>query len=95
MKFLILVSNLKEISPTFSPEKKRYIKKNTMQFCQNTIQSKKDIYKLCLRVEKWSRSVNIFFHSSYQCPVNFGKDSRLIIRCVNGDFTYKHSNSFH
>jgi hypothetical protein len=30
-----------------------------------------------------------------QCPVNFGKDSRLIIRCVNGDFTNKHSNSFH
>ena len=34
-------------------------------------------------------------YGSYQCPVNFGKDSRLITRCVNGDFTTKHSNSFH
>ena len=31
-----------------------------MQFCQNTIQSKKDT-KLCLRVEKWSRSVQHLF----------------------------------
>ena len=37
----------------------------------------------------------LIIYSSYQCPVNFGKDSRLIIRCVNGDFTNKHSNSFH
>jgi hypothetical protein len=37
----------------------------------------------------------LVIYSSYQCPVNFGKDSWLIIRCVNGDFTNKHSNSFH
>ena len=31
-----------------------------MQFCQNTIQPKKET-KLCLRVEKWSRSVEHLF----------------------------------
>jgi hypothetical protein len=58
MKFIILVSNLKDISPSIFSWKKKKIK-TTIQFCQNTIQPKKD--KLCLRVEKWSRSVNIFF----------------------------------
>ena len=44
MKFIILISNLKEISPSvFSWKKKIYKKKTTMQFCQNTIQPKKDI----------------------------------------------------
>ena len=38
MKFIILVSNLKEISPNVFSWKKEYIKKITMQFyCQNTI----------------------------------------------------------
>jgi hypothetical protein len=57
MKLIILVSNLKEISPSVFSCKKEYIKKTAMQFyCQNTIRPKKDT-KLCLRVEKWSRSV--------------------------------------
>jgi hypothetical protein len=43
MKIIILVSNLKErYHLAFSPEKQK-IKKTTMQFCQNTIQPKKDI----------------------------------------------------
>jgi hypothetical protein len=38
-------------------DKKEYIKKTMMQlYCQNTIQPKKD-NKLCLCVEKWSRSL--------------------------------------
>ena len=54
MKFIILDSNLKEISPSVFSWKKRIYKKTTMQFyCQNTIRPKKDT-KLCLRVEKWS-----------------------------------------
>jgi hypothetical protein len=57
MKFIILVSNLKEISPSVFSWKKPNIWKTTMQFyCQNTIRPKKDT-KLCLRVEKWSSSV--------------------------------------
>ena len=62
MKFIILVSNLKEISPSvFSWKKKRIYKKTTMQFyCQNTIRPKQDT-KLCLRVEKWSRSIYHIF----------------------------------
>ena len=58
MKFIKLVSNLKEISPSVFSWKTDYVKKTTMQFyCQNTIRPKKDT-KLCLRVEKkWNRSV--------------------------------------
>ena len=41
MKFIILVSNLKEISPSVFSGKKEYIKKTTMQFYrQNTIRPK-------------------------------------------------------
>jgi hypothetical protein len=43
MKLIILAFNLKEISPSVFSWKKKYIKKTTMQFCQNTIQPKKDI----------------------------------------------------
>jgi hypothetical protein len=35
--------NKKRYHLAFSPEKKRYIKKTTMYFCQNTIQPKKDM----------------------------------------------------
>ena len=42
-------------------KKKEYIKKN----CQNTIRPKKDT-KLCLRVEKWSRSVQHLFLFSHK-----------------------------
>ena len=46
----------------FSPEKKNIYKKPMRFYCQNTIRPKK-YTKLCLRVEKWSRSVyNIFFN---------------------------------
>ena len=51
MKFIILVSNLKDISPSVFSWKKEYIKKNTMQFychCQNTIRPEKKDTKLCL-----------------------------------------------
>jgi hypothetical protein len=49
-----------EISASVFSWKKEYIK-NTMQFyCKNTIRPRKDI-KLCLRVEKWSRSHAIQF----------------------------------
>ena len=48
MKFIILVSNLKEISPSVFSWKKKNIWKTTMQFyCQNTIRPKKDT-ALCL-----------------------------------------------
>jgi hypothetical protein len=40
-----------------------------MQFCQNTIQPKKDT-KLCLRVEKWSRSVSHLFLMFTQILLN-------------------------
>jgi hypothetical protein len=54
MKFIILDSNLKEMSPSvFSWKKKEKYKKLR---CQNTIRPKKET-KLCLRVEKWSRSL--------------------------------------
>jgi hypothetical protein len=58
MKFIILVSNLKEISPSVFCWKKEYI--------QNyyTIRPKKDT-KLCLCVEKWSRSVSHLFFNFY------------------------------
>ena len=56
MKFIILVSDLKEISPSVFSWKKDYIKNYDAILLLNTIRPKKDT-KLCLRVEKWSRSV--------------------------------------
>jgi hypothetical protein len=53
MKIIILVSILKEISPSVFSWKKEYIYKTTMQFyCQNTIRPKKDT-KLCLPYTCW------------------------------------------
>ena len=56
MKFIILVSNLKEISP----EKTEYVKKKLR--CNSTVKIRFDRKKILnyayrVRVEKWSRSV--------------------------------------
>ena len=56
MKFIILVSNLKEISPSVFSWKKQYIK-NYDAFLLSKYDSAEKDTKLCLRVEKWSRSV--------------------------------------
>ena len=57
MKFIILVSNLKEISPSvFSWKKKEYVK-NYDAILLSKYDSAGKNTKLCLRVEKWSRSV--------------------------------------
>ena len=57
MKFIILVSNLKEISPSIFYWKKKIYKKNYDAILSKYDSAEKKIYKLCLRVEKWSRSV--------------------------------------
>ena len=66
MKFIILVSNLKEISYhlTFSPENKKNIY-NKLR-CHSTVKirfGRKKIlnYAYRIRVEKWSRSVSHLF----------------------------------
>jgi hypothetical protein len=59
MKFIILVSNLKETSPNIFSWKKEYRTKTTMQFyCQNTIRPLKDT-KLCLPYTCWKMEVGI------------------------------------
>ena len=59
MKFIILVSNLKEISPSVSPETKKI--KTTMQFCQNTIQPKKKYINYAYVLKNGVDRFNIFF----------------------------------
>jgi hypothetical protein len=54
-----------------------------MQFyCQNTILPKKDS-KLCLRVEKWSRSVKHLFFYFYTKPAESSNLCRFCIESVN------------
>jgi hypothetical protein len=69
MKFIILVSNLKEISPSVFSGKKEYIKKTTMQFYrQNTIRP-----KIMLTVYVLKNGVgwyNIFFFIFTQSLLN-------------------------
>jgi hypothetical protein len=60
MKFIILVSNLKEISPSvFSWKKKEYIKNYDAILLSkyNSAEKKRLNYAYRIRVEKWSRSV--------------------------------------
>jgi hypothetical protein len=54
MKFIILVSNLKEVPPSVFSWKKRIYKKPMQFYCQNMIRSKK-YTKLCLRVGKCTK----------------------------------------
>jgi hypothetical protein len=54
MKFIISVSNLKEISPSVFSWKKEYIKNYDAILLSKYDSAEK---RLCLRVEKWSRSV--------------------------------------
>ena len=56
MKLIILVSNLKEISPSVFSWKKEYLKKYDAILLSKYDSAEKRS-KLCLRVEKWSRSV--------------------------------------
>ena len=56
MKFIILVSNLKEISPSIFSWKKEYMK-NYDAILLSKYDSAEKYTKLCLRVKKWSRSV--------------------------------------
>ena len=63
MKFIILVSNLKEILPSvFSWKKQIYRKKTTMQFCQNTIQPKKKNIYYAYVLKNGVGRFNIFFY---------------------------------
>ena len=57
MKVIILVSNLKEISPSVFSWKKEYIKNYDAILLSKYDSAEKKDTKLCLRVEKWSRSV--------------------------------------
>ena len=56
MKCIILVSNLKEISPSVFSWKKEYIKNYYAILLSKYDSAEKDT-KLSLRVEKWSRSI--------------------------------------
>ena len=57
MKFIILVSNLKEISPSVFSWKKQFFFKNYDAILLSKYDSAEKDAKLCLRVEKWNRSV--------------------------------------